>query len=175
MRVLEAMRNVPRHWFVPKSQADHAHFDRPLPIGFNQTISQPYIVALMTEQLELKPTSKVLEIGTGSGYQAAVLAEIVGEVYTIEIIEALAETARERLHRLARCDHRLRNPLFGNPSWAFVVAEPAFTDRNVGKGNEQRQRRDGDENFLDHRLVSFIVTSGKLHSYQFPPQCCYLW
>lgn len=99
--VLKAMRTVPRHLFVPEDQRDHAYGDYPLPIGYGQTISQPYIVALMTQLLELKEGDKVLEIGTGSGYQAAILAEIPGvEVYTIEIIPALARSARERLESL---------------------------------------------------------------------------
>lgn len=99
--VLDAMRAVPRHLFVPENEQDHAYGDYPLPIGYGQTISQPYIVALMTELLELKKGDKVLEIGTGSGYQAAILAEIPGlEVYTIEIIPELAESAHERLQRL---------------------------------------------------------------------------
>jgi protein-L-isoaspartate(D-aspartate) O-methyltransferase len=84
-RVLEVMEKVPRHLFVKKSLRDRAYADHPLPIAEGQTISQPYIVALMTEALQLKPTDKVLEIVTGSGYQAAVLAEIVKKVYTIEI------------------------------------------------------------------------------------------
>ncbi len=91
--VLEAMRNVPRHWFVPAHLQGLAYADRPLPIGERQTISQPYIVALMTEVLQLTPQSKVLEIGTGSGYQAAVLSEITPHVFTIEIIESLARRA----------------------------------------------------------------------------------
>ena len=100
-RVLEAMRTVPRHLFVPEHERDHAYGDYPLPIGFGQTISQPYIVALMTELLELKPGDKVLEVGTGSGYQAAVLASIPDvEVYSIEIIPELAQTAEERLRQL---------------------------------------------------------------------------
>lgn len=100
-QVLEAMRAVPRHLFVPEDQQDHAYGDYPLPIGFGQTISQPYIVALMTELLELEPGDKVLEIGTGSGYQAAVLASIPDiEVYSMEIIPQLAESATERLQRL---------------------------------------------------------------------------
>jgi protein-L-isoaspartate(D-aspartate) O-methyltransferase len=90
-RVLEAMRSVPRHWFIPDDVAGSAYADSPLPIGWNQTISQPYIVALMTELLALKPAEKVLEIGTGSGYQAAVLAELTDQVYTIEIVEPLAK------------------------------------------------------------------------------------
>ncbi len=93
--VLEAMRNVPRHWFVPAPLAAMAYQDRPLPIGHGQTISQPYIVALMTELLKVKPGAKVLEIGTGSGYQAAVLAELTDKVYTIEIVEPLAKRTIE--------------------------------------------------------------------------------
>ena len=96
-RVLEAMRKVPRHEFVPEGMAGYAYEDEPLPIGHEQTISQPYIVALMTELLELKPESKVLEIGTGSGYQAAILAEICDSVSSIEIICPLAEKADSTL------------------------------------------------------------------------------
>jgi protein-L-isoaspartate(D-aspartate) O-methyltransferase len=96
--VLSAMRVVPRHLFVPEGDQDHAYGDHPLPIGYGQTISQPYIVALMTELLELKEGDKVLEVGTGSGYQAAILGQIPSiEVYTIEIIPELATSAQERL------------------------------------------------------------------------------
>jgi len=98
--VLAAMRKVPRHRFVPENLWDEAYQDGPLPIGHGQTISQPYIVALMTELLEVGRGDKVLEIGTGSGYQAAVLAEIGCEVYTIEIVEPLAVRARAVLHEL---------------------------------------------------------------------------
>jgi len=98
-KVLQAMRDVPRHWFVPDGLRSLAHADRPLPIGEDQTISQPYIVALMTEALRLTESSKVLEIGTGSGYQAAVLSEITPRVYTIEIVEPLARRAIETLKR----------------------------------------------------------------------------
>jgi protein-L-isoaspartate(D-aspartate) O-methyltransferase len=98
--VLAALERVPRHEFVPKQYQSQAYADHPLPIGHGQTISQPYIVALMTELLQLKNTDRVLEIGTGSGYQAAILSEIVAEVYTVEIIEPLAFDARERLARL---------------------------------------------------------------------------
>jgi protein-L-isoaspartate(D-aspartate) O-methyltransferase len=98
--VLSAMRSVPRHEFVSEDQRSHAYEDRPLPIGEDQTISQPYIVALMSELLELKGTEKVLEVGTGSGYQAAVLAEIVQEVFTVEILKTLMEEAQERLKYL---------------------------------------------------------------------------
>ena len=100
--VLSAIENTPRHEFVPADYVDQAYVDHALPIGYGQTISQPYIVAVMTELLRLKPGDKVLEIGTGSGYQAAVLAEIVGAeaVYTIEIITALQEQAADRFERL---------------------------------------------------------------------------
>jgi protein-L-isoaspartate(D-aspartate) O-methyltransferase len=98
--VLAALRKVPRHEFVPEGQRLRAYQDGPLPIGFGQTISQPYIVALMTELASIKPGQRVLEVGTGSGYQAAVLAEVGGEVYTVEIIEPLALSAAERLKRL---------------------------------------------------------------------------
>ncbi len=94
---IAAMRAVPRHLFVPADYADQGYDDHPLPIGYGQTISQPYIVALMTEALGIRPGDRVLEIGTGSGYQAAVLAEMGVEVYTIEIIEELATAADERL------------------------------------------------------------------------------
>jgi protein-L-isoaspartate(D-aspartate) O-methyltransferase len=98
--VLSAMGKVQRHKFVPDNMKLNAYEDTPLPIGEDQTISQPYIVALMTELLKLKGGEKVLEIGTGSGYQAAILAEITKEVYTIEIVKPLADGARERLNQL---------------------------------------------------------------------------
>jgi protein-L-isoaspartate(D-aspartate) O-methyltransferase len=98
--VLQAMRKVPRHLFVPVSYRASAYADHPLPIGEGQTISQPYIVAFMTEALGLKPGDRVLEIGTGSGYQAAVLAEIVREVYSIEIVESLGKRAEQTLNGL---------------------------------------------------------------------------
>jgi protein-L-isoaspartate(D-aspartate) O-methyltransferase len=98
--VLDAMREVPRHLFVPQAFRDQAYSDGPLPIGDGQTISQPYIVALMTELLGLKGKERVLEIGTGSGYQAAVLAEIAEEVYTVEIICSLARQAEKRLKEI---------------------------------------------------------------------------
>lgn len=99
-RLLDAMREVPRHLFVPQALRSKAYTDRPLPIGDGQTISQPYIVALMTEVLSLTASSRVLEIGTGSGYQAAVLAAVAGDVYTIEIKAALYEQADRTLKAL---------------------------------------------------------------------------
>jgi protein-L-isoaspartate(D-aspartate) O-methyltransferase len=98
--VLAAMRTVPRHAFVPRGRQRYAYSDYPLPIEQSQTISQPYIVAFMTQALRLRPEHKVLEIGTGSGYQAAVCAEIAREVYTIEIVKELAKSAKERLKKL---------------------------------------------------------------------------
>ncbi len=99
-KVLNAMRKVPRHLFVPKDQQPYAYEDRPLPIGYSQTISQPYIVAYMTAEIWPQKDDKVLEIGTGSGYQAAVLSEIVNEVYSLEIIPGLGKEAKERLETL---------------------------------------------------------------------------
>jgi len=99
-RVLEAMRSVPRHLFVPERLHDVAYGDHPLPIGHGQTISQPYIVAVMTQLLEVQPDDKVLEIGTGSGYQAAVLSALVGHVFTIEIVAPLADNTRQLLAEL---------------------------------------------------------------------------
>lgn len=98
--VLSAMESVPREKFVEKSSAGHAYDDNPLPIGHSQTISQPYIVALMTQELDPKGTDKVLEVGTGSGYQAAVLSRIVNHVYSIEIVKPLAEESATRLKSL---------------------------------------------------------------------------
>lgn len=99
-KVLDAMRAVPRHYFVNEKFLNLAYTDQPLPIGYNQTISQPYVVAYMTSALELKKKSRVLEIGTGSGYQTAILAEIAKEVYSVEVIEELAEKARVVLKKL---------------------------------------------------------------------------
>lgn len=107
--VLAVMAKVPRHEFVPPEYLDQAYADHPLPIGYGQTISQPYIVALMTQLLQLKRGDKVLEIGTGSGYQAAVLAELTDEVYTVEIIPELAESAAERLQRLGYHNVHVKN------------------------------------------------------------------
>ncbi len=108
-RVLKAMRTVPRHLFVPESLRNLSYIDRPLPIGEEQTISQPYIVALMTELIEPEKNDRILEIGTGSGYQAAVLAEFCKEVYTIEIIESLANSAEMRLKSMGYENIKVRH------------------------------------------------------------------
>ncbi len=107
-RVIDAMEQVPRHRFVPDRYREQAYADHPLPIGHGQTISQPYIVAFMTEALQLRPDETVLEVGTGSGYQAAVLAEIARDVYTIEIVEALGERAIRILDELGYDNVHLR-------------------------------------------------------------------
>jgi len=108
-RVLDIMGKIPRHLFVDEHVRDRAYGDHPLPIGEGQTISQPYVVALMTEALQLKPTDRVLEIGTGSGYQAAVLAGIVKEVYTIEIRKSLAAQAENRLKDLGYTNVKVKH------------------------------------------------------------------
>ena len=129
--VLQAMARVPRHLFVPESQRPYAYEDRPLPIGRGQTISQPYIVGYMTDVLQLGPSHRVLEIGTGSGYQAAVLAEIATHVYSIEIVPELAEGARRALTESGyrNVDVRTGNGYLGWPDRApfdriIVTAAP---------------------------------------------------
>ena len=107
-RVLAALRRVPRHRFVPPELASESYDDRPLPIGHRQTISQPYIVAAMSEAIRPEPDDRVLEIGTGSGYQAAVLAELVAEVYTIEIVAPLGDEARRTLEALGYRNVKVR-------------------------------------------------------------------
>ncbi|MFZ4537113.1 protein-L-isoaspartate(D-aspartate) O-methyltransferase [Propionivibrio sp.] len=119
-QVLAALRKVPRHAFVPKKVQDCAYLNDPLPIGYGQTISQPYIVALMTDLIQPQADDVVLEIGTGSGYQTAILAELVQQVYSLEIIDELAEAARERLQSLGyeNIEVRSGNGHFGWPEHA---------------------------------------------------------
>ena len=123
-KVLAVMEKVPRHKFVPENLVANAYDDRPLPIGYGQTISQPYIIALMTQELTIGKNDKVLEIGTGSGYQAAVLAELVKEVYTIEIIEPLVKAAEEKLKREGYKNVQVKNAdgYFGWPEKALFDA-----------------------------------------------------
>lgn len=116
-RVLDALTRVPRHQFVPLQLSGQAYDDRPLPIGHEQTISQPYIVALMTELARPQPGDRALEVGTGCGYQAAVLAELVDEVYSIEIVRSLADEARERLQGLGYANIHVRSG-DGYQGWA---------------------------------------------------------
>jgi len=120
-RVLEAMRKVPRHLFLEEALADRAYDDSALPIGEKQTISQPYIVALMTQALALRPTDKVLEIGTGSGYQTAILAELAERVYSIERVKSLALQARERLDRMGYRNVAIR---IGDGTYGWGDAAP---------------------------------------------------
>ena len=136
-KVLEAMREVPRHRFVPESQRAYAYEDRPLPIGHRQTISQPYIVALMTELAAIEPGDRVLEVGAGSGYQAAVLAQMGARVFSIEIVPALAKQARETLDALgygSKVTVRLGDGYAGWPSEApfdaivVTAAPPAIPE-----------------------------------------------
>jgi protein-L-isoaspartate(D-aspartate) O-methyltransferase len=119
-RVLEAMARLPRHDFVPAEVRPYAYADSPLPIGCSKTISQPFIVALMTDLLDLKPEDRVLEIGTGLGYHAAILSELVQRVYSVEIIEELAQQAKQRLarQRCANVELRVGNGYYGWPEHA---------------------------------------------------------
>ncbi len=119
--VLEAMRTVPRHLFVPREYRRSAYDDTPLPIGHGQTISQPYIVALMTEHLRVEPDSRILEVGTGSGYQAAVLAHLTPHVYTIEIVEPLARQAERTLRELGYTSVKCR---YGDGYLGWTEAAP---------------------------------------------------
>jgi len=143
-RIVQAMLKVKRHLFVPESYRHVAYADRPLPIGEGQTISQPYIVALMTYHLHLQPEDKVLEIGTGSGYQAAVLAELAKEVYSIEIIEPLARTAQERLQAMGynnvwvKCGDGFYGWQEHAPYDAIIItcAAPTIPERLVEQLNE---------------------------------------
>ena len=130
-RVLNAMAKVPRHEFVPIEVQPYAYLNRPLPIGFDKTISQPLMVAVMTDLLEVKPDDVILEIGTGLGYQAAMLAELGGKVYTVEIIDELAQRAVQRLKRegYTNIEVRVGNGYFGWPEHApfekmIVTAAP---------------------------------------------------
>lgn len=120
-RVLEAMRRVPRHEFVPEQVKGRAYDDTPLPIGHGQTISQPFIVGFMTERLDLEPGDRVLEVGTGSAYQAAILAELVREVVSVEIVEPLARSAAARLERLG---YRNVTVLHGDGYYGYEAAAP---------------------------------------------------
>lgn len=137
-KVLEAMRKVPRHKFVSESQLEYAYSDSPLPIGYNQTISQPYIVALMTKCLKLSDMSKVLEIGTGSGYQAAILAEIAKIVYSMEIVEELALSASRLFDELGYKNIEVKhgNGYLGWPEYApfnriIITAAPKRIPQNL--------------------------------------------
>jgi protein-L-isoaspartate(D-aspartate) O-methyltransferase len=184
-RVLDAMTRVPRHLFVPESEREAAYEDHPLPIGHGQTISQPYIVAFMTEALRVEATHRVLEIGTGSGYQAAVLAELAGQVFTIEIVDQLAARGRKTLADAGYTNVTVRsgNGYLGWPEQApfdriMVTAAPdevpqALVDQlkvgglmaiPVGTGSQElrilRRTPSGLET-LDTLPVRFVPMTGK--------------
>lgn len=146
--VLEAMRNVPRHLFVPDHLQRYAYDDSPLPIGSGQTISQPYIVAFMTEQLEPAPGIKILEIGTGSGYQTAILAYLGCEVYTIELVESLAAEAKKTFAAL-NCDNIRTRHGSGYAGWP----EEAPFDAIIVTAAPDR---------IPDRLVEQLIDGGRL-------------
>jgi protein-L-isoaspartate(D-aspartate) O-methyltransferase len=152
-KVVAAMRRVPRHHFIPEYESEDAYGDFPLPIGHSQTISQPYIVAYMTDALKLQPGEKVLEIGTGSGYQAAILAELGVQVYTIEIVKPLAQYARENLSKFRAVSGRRTAHSSG---WG-LFAKPGLNSTN---------RRGLPEN----RIVAGKICSDDGGSRESPPQ-----
>jgi protein-L-isoaspartate(D-aspartate) O-methyltransferase len=139
--VLAAMRRVPRHRFVPREYSAFAYMDGPLPIGHGQSISQPSLIARMTEVLSLKKTDKVLEVGTGSGYQAAILAELVDKVLTIEILEPLARQAERILGELGYRNVKVRVG-DGYQGWPSVGLRPAVSLSATSSGAASLRRRD---------------------------------
>lgn len=169
-KVIQAMIKVERHQFVPKNKERMAYEDRPLPIGEGQTISQPYIVALMTETLELNENMKVLEIGTGSGYQAAILAEIVKEIYTIEIVKALGLKAKNTLDNLnySNINFRIGDGYKGwveNAPFDAIIVTCAPT--NIPKSLENQLKEGGKMiiplgGSITQELVLFEKQNGKL-------------
>ncbi len=172
-RVLAAMEKVPRHEFVPENVRAQAHDDCALPIGFGQTISQPYVVAFMTEQLESRPADRVLEIGTGSGYQAAVLAELAKEVYTVEIVEPLASRAEADLRRLGYANVFVRAG-DGEPGWPEAAPFDAIIVTCAPEKMPQPlvdQLKEGGRMIIplgpvgDQNLVCLIKRTGKLEEH----------
>ena len=170
-RVLSALLKVERHRFVPEEYLNSAYFDQPLPIGEGQTISQPYIVALMTELLELKGNEKVLEIGTGSGYQAAILAELAKEVYTIEIIESLALRAKNRLLELGYQNIRVKagDGYLGWPEAApfdaiIVTAAPDHIPKPLIEQLKEGGRMVVPVGTHTQELIKIVKRSGKMET-----------
>jgi protein-L-isoaspartate(D-aspartate) O-methyltransferase len=170
-RVLSAMLRVERHRFVPEEYWNSAYSDQPLPIGEGQTISQPYIVALMTELLELKEGEKILEIGTGSGYQAAILAELAKEVYTIEIIESLASMAKKRLSELGyqNIEAKAGDGYLGWPEFApfdaiIVTAAPDHIPKPLIEQLKEGGRMVLPVGVYTQELKKIIKRSGKIET-----------
>ncbi len=187
-KVLEAMRKVPRHLFVPKDLRNQAYEDHPIHIGYSQTISQPYIVAFMTELCELEKHSKVLEVGSGCGYQSAILAEICSAVFSIEIVCPLAERAKKTLNKLGygnvimKCGDGYSGWERAAPFDAIIVAAAPETIPQklldqladggkmiipVGKYNQNLKKitRKGDEFIEEHILpVRFVPMTGKIQN-----------
>ncbi len=170
-RVLSAMLKVERHLFVPKDLQASAYTDQPLPIGEGQTISQPYIVALMTELLELKGEEKVLEVGTGSGYQAAILAELAKEVYSIEIVEPLATSAEKLLFQLGYKNIKVRSGdgYLGWPEVApfdatIVTCAPDHIPKPLLEQLKEGGRMVMPVGSYTQELKKFIKRSGKIES-----------
>ncbi len=176
--VVRAMKTVPRHLFVPENESSYAYGDYPLPIGHGQTISQPYVVAFMTEALQLKPDEIVLEIGTGSGYQAAVLSELVRKVYSIEIIPDLGKKAEKTLRKLG-CDNvriRIGDGYMGWPEKApfdavIVTCAPEQIPRLLVE-----QLKDGGRMIIPvgkagavQKLVKAVKKEGSLVSHEVMP------
>lgn len=147
-KVLAAFRKVPREIFLPQALQDKAYEDHPVPIGYDQTISQPYIVALMTERLNLESHDRVLEVGTGSGYQTAILAELVQAVYSVEIVQALHEVAKKRLEQLGYQNIHLRYS-DGRKGWP---EEAPFDKIIVTAGSDQ----------IPNALVEQLSEMGKM-------------
>ena len=179
-RVLSALLKVERHRFVPKKYLNSAYLDQPLPIGEGQTISQPYIVALMTELLELKGNEKVLEIGTGSGYQAAILAELAKEVYTIEIIESLALRAKNRLLELGYQNIRVKagDGYLGWPEAApfdaiIITAAPDHIPKPLVEQLKEGGRMVVPVGSYTQELKKIVKRSGKIETHQL--FLCYFW
>ena len=179
-RVLNALAEVPRHAFVPLALQPYAYADTPLPIGFDKTISQPFIVALMTDLLELAPTDTVLEIGSGLGYQSAILSRLATRVYSIELIEELAAQARHRLHRqhYDNVEVRIGNGCRGWPEHApfdkiIVTAAPELIPPSLIYQLKPGGRMVIPAGLPDEQQLTLVEkdNSGKLSTKQILPVC----
>jgi protein-L-isoaspartate(D-aspartate) O-methyltransferase len=171
-RVLNAMRSVPRHLFVPQFERSSSYSDSPLPIGHGQTISQPYIVAYMTELLELDGDERVLELGTGCGFQTAVLAEIVREVYTIEVVEPLGRAAKELLTDTLHYDNISFKFANGREGWEeyapfdriIITAAPVTFPENLFEQMEENGLAVAPVGDYFQRIIKYWKQKGKIRS-----------